>query len=460
MYGIGENMEIIIVGCGKVGRVLAQRLSKEDNNITVVDTNPEKVNNITTLVDAMGIVGNATSYETLLKAGVDKADIMIAVTSKDEVNLLTCVIAKRAANSNCQTIARVKTPVFSAERNFLRRELGISMIINPEYEAAREIARLFQFPSASEVYSFAKRRADMLRFKVPANSNLVGYSLKNLSHMTAGTVLICAVQRGKEVQIPDGNYVIQEGDIVSIITLPGAANNFFKKIGVKTFPVKNSLLIGGGDTSYYLAKILLNMGIRVRIIEKDRERCDYLAENLPKASIIHGDGCDRNFLQEEHFDNMDSLYAGTGIDEENLILSLYVKNKIRHKIVTKVSRLDETDVLDTLDLDSIISPKNLTAEQIVSYVRAKKNSMGSNVETLYRLLDGRVEALEFLINKNSSVVGIRLRELKLKNNVLIAGIVRGTNLIIPGGNDMIQAGDSVIVVTTNLGFQDVHDILA
>ncbi len=452
-------MEIIVVGCGKVGRLLASELSKENNNITVVDTNADKVQSVSTLVDCMGVVGNGTSYEVLVEAGVNTADIMIAVTSKDEVNLLCCVIAKRAAN--CQTIARVKTPVFSAERNFLRRELGISMIINPEFEAAREIARLFQFPSASEVYSFAKRRADMLRFKVPPTSNLVGKALKEIGYLTQGSVLICAAQRGKNVQIPDGNYVIRENDVLSIIVLPGTANKFFKSIGLAINPIKTSLLIGGGTTSYYLAKFLTKMGIRVRIIEKDRDRCVELADALPKVSIIHGDGCDHNFLQEEHFNLMDSMYTGTGIDEENIFLSLYARDQVRHKVVTKVSRLDEVDdLLSTLNLDAIISPKHLTAEMIVRYVRAKKNSMGSNVETLYKLLDGSVEALEFYIQKNAKVTGITLKDLKLKPNVLIAGIVRGSKLIIPGGNDSIMAGDSVIVVTSNLGFQDVHDILA
>ena len=450
-------MQIIIVGCGKVGRALAAQLSGEDNNVTVVDTNGDVVKTVANYYDVMGVTGNGASYSVLAEADIEHTDVLIAVTHNDEVNLLCCVVARKAAN--CHTIARVRNPVYSEERAFLRKELGLSMIINPEYAAAQEIARLLRFPSAIEIDSFSKGRIEMLRFRVPAASMLDGLALRELPQRLPMDVLICAAERGEEVLIPDGNFVIRSGDLLSMIAIPGNAAAFFKKVGISTNQVKNTMIIGGGEITYYLSKLLLNMGIRVKIIEKRRERCEELSDLLPKATIICGDGSDRELLREEHLEQMDSLVAGTDMDEENIILSLYARERVRAKVVTKLNHLDFNDVIHSLDLDSLIYPKNIAAEYILQYVRAIGNSMGSNVETLYKLMDGRVEALEFLVHKNSDLAGIRLRDMRLKRNLLIAGIGRKGRLIIPGGQDEFLPGDSVIVVTTDSGFQDIHDIL-
>ncbi len=450
-------MQIIIVGCGKVGRALAAQLSGEDNNVTVVDTNGDVVKTVANYYDVMGVTGNGASYSVLAEADIEHTDVLIAVTHNDEVNLLCCVVARKAAN--CHTIARVRNPVYSEERAFLRKELGLSMIINPEYAAAQEIARLLRFPSAIEIDSFSKGRIEMLRFRVPAASMLDGLALRELPQRLPMDVLICAAERGEEVLIPDGNFVIRSGDLLSMIAIPGNAAAFFKKVGISTNQVKNTMIIGGGEITYYLSKLLLNMGIRVKIIEKRRERCEELSDLLPKATIICGDGSDRELLREEHLEQMDSLVAGTDMDEENIILSLYARDRVRAKVVTKLNHLDFNDVIHSLDLDSLIYPKNIAAEYILQYVRAIGNSMGSNVETLYKLMDGRVEALEFLVHKNSDLAGIRLRDMRLKRNLLIAGIGRKGRLIIPGGQDEFLPGDSVIVVTTDSGFQDIHDIL-
>lgn len=450
-------MQIIIVGCGKVGRALAAQLSGEDNNVTVVDTNGDVVKTLANYYDVMGVTGNGASYSVLAEADIEHTDVLIAVTHNDEVNLLCCVVARKAAN--CHTIARVRNPVYSEERAFLRKELGLSMIINPEYAAAQEIARLLRFPSAIEIDSFSKGRIEMLRFRVPAASMLNGLALRELPQRLPMDVLICAAERGEEVLIPDGNFVIRSGDLLSMIAIPGNAAAFFKKVGISTNQVKNTMIIGGGEITYYLSKLLLNMGIRVKIIEKRRERCEELSDLLPKATIICGDGSDRELLREEHLEQMDSLVAGTDMDEENIILSLYARDRVRAKVVTKLNHLDFNDVIHSLDLDSLIYPKNIAAEYILQYVRAIGNSMGSNVETLYKLMDGRVEALEFLVHKNSDLAGIRLRDMRLKRNLLIAGIGRKGRLIIPGGQDEFLPGDSVIVVTTDSGFQDIHDIL-
>ena len=450
-------MQIIIVGCGKVGRALAAQLSGEDNNVTVVDTNGDVVKTVANYYDVMGVTGNGASYSVLAEADIEHTDVLIAVTHNDEVNLLCCVVARKAAN--CHTIARVRNPVYSEERAFLRKELGLSMIINPEYAAAQEIARLLRFPSAIEIDSFSKGRIEMLRFRVPAASMLDGLALRELPQRLPMDVLICAAERGEEVLIPDGNFVIRSGDLLSMIAIPGNAAAFFKKVGISTNQVKNTMIIGGGEITYYLSKLLLNMGIRVKIIEKRRERCEELSDLLPKATIICGDGSDRELLREEHLEQMDSLVAGTDMDEENIILSLYARERVRAKVVTKLNHLDFNDVIHSLDLDSLIYPKNIAAEYILQYVRAIGNSMGSNVETLYKLMDGRVEALEFLVHKNSDLAGIRLQDMRLKRNLLIAGIGRKGRLIIPGGQDEFLPGDSVIVVTTDSGFQDIHDIL-
>lgn len=450
-------MQIIIVGCGKVGRALAAQLSGEDNNVTVVDTNGDVVKTVANYYDVMGVAGNGASYSVLAEADIEHTDVLIAVTHNDEVNLLCCVVARKAAN--CHTIARVRNPVYSEERAFLRKELGLSMIINPEYAAAQETARLLRFPSAIEIDSFSKGRIEMLRFRVPAASMLNGLALRELPQRLPMDVLICAAERGEEVLIPDGNFVIRSGDLLSMIAIPGNAAAFFKKVGISTNQVKNTMIIGGGEITYYLSKLLLNMGIRVKIIEKRRERCEELSDLLPKATIICGDGSDRELLREEHLEQMDSLVAGTDMDEENIILSLYARDRVRAKVVTKLNHLDFNDVIHSLDLDSLIYPKNIAAEYILQYVRAIGNSMGSNVETLYKLMDGRVEALEFLVHKNSDLAGIRLQDMRLKRNLLIAGIGRKGRLIIPGGQDEFLPGDSVIVVTTDSGFQDIHDIL-
>ncbi len=450
-------MQIIIVGCGKVGRALTEQLSVEDNNVTVIDTNGELVKGLVNYYDVMGVTGNGTSYSVLAEADIEHTDVLIAVTHSDEVNLLCCVIARKAAN--CHTIARVRNPIYSQERAFIRKELGLSMIINPEMAAAQEIARLLRFPSAIDIDSFAKGRIELLRFRVPENSLLEGLALRELPQKLQMDVLICIAERQEQVMIPDGNFVIRAGDLLSMISIPGKAGIFFQKVGIPINRVKNTMIIGGGEITYYLARFLQHTGIKVKIIEKNRARCEELCDLLPKATIICGDGSDRELLQEEHLEQMDSLVAGTDMDEENIILSLYARGRVKAKVVTKLNHLDFNDVIHSLNLDSLIYPKNIAAEYILRYVRAVGNSMGSNVETLYKLMDGRVEALEFQIRRDSDLCGIRLQDMRLKKDLLIAGIGRKGKLLMPGGQDEFMPGDSVIVVTTTSGFQDIHDIL-
>ena len=450
-------MQIIIVGLGKVGRTLVGQLSEENHNIVVVDMDPERIRNVSTRYDVMGVLGNGTSYSVLQDADLEHTDILIAVTESDEVNLLCCVIAKR--KGNCHTIARLRNPVYSEERHFLRSELQLSMTINQDLEAAREVARLLRFPSAIEIESFSKDRIDLLRFKVPESFKWFGHPLKEITPHVRQNILVCIADRGGKITIPNGDYVIEKGDILTIIAMPLEAERFFYDIGVKTNKVKNAMVIGGGSMAWYLTKILLNSGVEVKVIERDRKRCEELVEAFPDATITCGDGSDQNLLREERLDSMDALVACTGIDEVNAILSKYAQGKVKKKIITKLNHIEFDEVIESLELDSVVEPKALTAQRILHYVRAMANSMDSNVETLYRLMNNRVEALEFLIRPKSRIIGIKLADMRIKSNTLIAGILRNDKLIVPGGQDFFQEGDSVIVVTTNLGFEDISDIV-
>jgi len=450
-------MQIIIVGLGKVGRTLVGQLSEENHNIVVVDRDPERIRNVSTMYDVMGIVGNGTSYSVLEDADLEHTDILIAVTHSDEVNLLCCVIAKR--KGNCHTIARLRNPVYSEERHFLRSELQLSMTINQDLEAAREVARLLRFPNAIEIESFSKDRIDLLRFKMPEQSKWFGRSLREIAPHVKQNILVCIADRGGEITIPNGDYVVEKGDILTIIAMPLEAERFFNDIGVKTNRVKNAMIIGGGSMAYYLLKILRNSHVDVKLIERDRKRCEELVEAFPEATITCGDGSDQKLLHEERLDSMDALVACTGIDEVNAILSKYAQGKVGKKIITKLNHIEFDEVIESLELDSVIEPKYLTAQRILQYVRAMANSLDSNVETLYRLMNNRVEALEFIIRPKSRIIGIKLADMNIKPDTLIAGIVRDDKLIIPGGQDYFCEGDSVIVVTTNLGFEDINDIV-
>lgn len=450
-------MDIIIVGCGKVGYTLVEQLSNEDHNIVVIDERPEKVQYITDRLDAMGIVGNGVNHKTLIDAGITTADLLIAVTGDDEKNLLCCVIAKKTGH--CQTIARVRNPIYNSEIDFLKKEFGLAMIINPERTAATEISRIFQFPSAIRVDSFAKGHVELLHFKVTENSPLCNLKLFNLHQTIHSNVLVCTVMRGDEVIIPNGDFVFAENDIVSIAAQRRNAIEFFRKIGIMKNRVDNAMLAGGGKVSYYLAKSLIESGIKVTIIEIDQARCEHLSEILPEATIICGDATDQELLSEEGLEHAQGFAALTGLDEENILLSLYANKISNAKTVTKINRMSFTSVINELNLGSIIYPRIITTDYILKYVRSTNNSRNSNVETLYKLANGKAEALEFIIKENSAVAGIPLQDLRLKKNTLIGCIYRNGKIILPGGQDMMMAGDSVLVVLSGYRISDIQEIL-
>ena len=444
------------MGCGKVGETLAAVLSQEGNDITVIDKREEVVDDLCNRYDIMGYVGNGVSYTVQTDADIKHADLMIAVTGSDELNLLCCLIAKKAGN--CHTIARVRDPEYNNELGFIKEELGLAMVINQEYAAAMEISRVLKFPSAIEIDTFAKGRVELLRFKIPAFSTLDDMSLYEMHNKLKCNVLVCTVERDGQIVIPKGDYIFRSGDVISIVSTAKEENVFFRKIGILSNQVKNVLIVGGGEIGYYLAKILSSAGIQVKLLEKRRERCEELSELLPRATILHGDGTNKQLLDEEGIAQTEGFVTLTDFDEENVILSLYARKRGIRKIVTKINRIAFDEVIETLDLDTTIYPRDITAEYILQYVRAMKNSIGSNVETLHRIIDNKVEALEFIIRSNFRGKDIPLAELPIRPDILVACIYRRGKIILPRGKDVMQEGDSVVVVTVNKGLNDINDI--
>lgn len=450
-------MKIIVVGCGKVGETIVRQLSKERHDISIVDTDVSVVTDITNGLDVMGVVGNGASYDILEEARIEEADLLIAVTDSDELNLLCCLLAKQVAG--CSTIARVRNPVYSEEIGLIKEELGLSMTINPEYAAAREIARILRVPSAIRIEAFAKGKVELMKISIPEKSILHDLPVSEVGKKTDAGVLICAVERGSEVLIPNGQFVLQAGDKISIIAPTEKTRQLFHQIGVESPRVRNAMIVGGGKIAYYLARQLKLSGIEVTIIENNLERCEELSEILPGAVIIHGDASSQSLLMEEGIVEADAFVTLTGIDEENIFLSLFARSCSRAKIVTKINKLSFDNIINGFELGSVIYPKNITADNIVRYVRAMQNSLGSNVETLYNIIENRVEALEFLIKDEAEYVGVPLSRLNIRENVLIAAVSRGGDMVRPDGNTQIQIGDSVIAVTTQTGVGDFRDLL-
>lgn len=453
-----NGLKILIVGAGKVGTILVEQLALEGHDITIVDIDSAKISMLTNVYDAMGIVGNGASYSTLLEAGIEKADLIIAVTGSDELNLLCCVVAKRAAKVSA--IARVRTPDYGREVDYFCEKLGLAMIINPDFEAARLIARSLSIPTALEVMSFAHGKVDMVKVGVPEGISLCNESIASLGKAKIiEKIVICAVVRDGEIIIPDGKFVIKAGDVLSFAAAPRDARAFLKKVGYNTSQVKDSLIVGGGRAGYYLAKQLIKSGISVRLIEVDEKRCNELSELLPEATIIHGDGTSEDLLKEEGLETVDAFIPMVGIDEENVLAALHAKQVSDARVVTRITRNNYKAVVDGLDLGSVVYPKYITSEAIIAYVRAKKNSMNCDIETLYYMFEQKAEAIEFKIESAPGVVDIPLSELKLKQNLLIAFIYRKGKAIIPKGQDCIKTGDTVMIVTSHKGFHDIQDIL-
>ena len=450
-------MNVIIVGCGQVGQTLAEQLISTGNNITVIDTVYDNVKALTDKIDALGIVGNGASHTTLTEANVQEADLLIAVTNSDELNILCCIVARKS--SDCKVIARVRSHEYSAEVDFLKNEIGLAMVINPEYEAAEEIARILRFPSALGIESFGKGLVELVKFRLPENSPIIGMSVKDVMIKYKSDVLFATIERDERAYIAKGDFVFEARDIVSIIASLEGAQDLFKNMGYKTNSVKSAMVVGSGEITHYLCSLLKKAKVNVKVIENDKTKCDELCEAFPYVNVIHGDALNQELMAEEGIGRVGAFLALADSDEENILLSLYAQSKAKGKIISMIKRVDYGDVIKKLDLDTVICPENIVSDMILRYIRSLKGTSGSNMEALYNICRGQAEASEFIIRHQSKIVGTPLSKLKFRKNVLVAAIVRNGEVIIPRGYDMIQAGDAVIVVSKITGLHDITDIL-
>ncbi len=451
-----NKMKIVIIGCGKVGTSIARELNTSGHDITVVDNNSAAVRRLSESLDVMGIEGNGATYEALSEAGAETADLVIAATARDEVNLYACLMARAAGVPH--TIARVRSPEYTDDLYRVKDQLRLSMSINPELTEAIEISRLLRFSGALEIDSFAKGAVELIKVLVPPNSPLCDKKISQIDTLK-GRVRICTVERGNEVYIANGETRIKAGDKASIVAKPEIAAKFFKKSGFNIGRSRDVILLGGGKVSFYLAQRLIKSGANVKIIERNEQRCNLLSSMLHDAMIIHGDCMDQELLLSEGIESADGVAALMDYDEENILISLYIKSVSHAKIITKINNESFDTIISNLGLESVISPKTLTGEYIARYIRAMQNSLGSNVETLYRLHEDRVEALEFRAKSNSRTVDTPLMQLDLKDDLQVICISRGGKIILPQGSDVIKPDDSVVVVTKHKGLSDLNDIL-
>ena len=450
-------MKIIIVGTGKVGSILVEQLSSENHDIIVIDKNADALKQITERYDVMGIIGNGATVEVQKDAGVEKADLLIATTDLDECNLLACLLARNLGARH--TIARVRNPEYASQMSYLRNDLGLSMTINPELEAAAEISRVLRYPSALKINPFARGRVEMIEIKVAEDSPIAGLSLIQLRNKSQQKILVCAVDREDDFFIPGGNFVLQPGDRITLIGTPSDVNAFFEKIGILQGKIKSVMIVGAGKIGYYLTRQLLGMKIAVKVIDQNPVRCREICELLPEATVICGNGSDQELLTAEGIHTTDSFVALTGLDEENMVISVCANTAGVKKVITKVNNISLAPVLDQLSLDTVISPKRLTADRIVRYARAMQSSADSRIETLYKLIDGKAEAVEFRVAGDSEVLNKPIKDLKFKPQILIACIVRQGTTIIADGSTVIQKGDSVIVISGREALNSIEEIL-
>ena len=452
-------MRIIIVGCGKIGTTIIASLVNEGHDVVAVDDNPDIIADITNTYDAMGVCGNGTDCETLAEAEVEKAELFVSVTGSDELNMLSCFIARRMGAKH--TIARIRNPEYNdSSLGFLCQQLDLSVSINPELLAAQELFNMLKFPSAVNVETFSGQSFEIVELRLKADSPLVGMKLLELRKRYQAKFLVCVVQRGEDVYIPDGNFELKSGDKIGLTASPLEIQKLLKMLGILQRQARNVMILGASRTAYYLARLLTGSGNSVKIIEKDRERCEEFCNSLPGAVVICGDGAEPELLLEEGLGSVDAFVALTGMDEENILLSFFANAQNVPKVIPKVNRNELSSMAEKLGLYSMVSPQKMVSDVLTRYARALQNSLGSNVETLYKIMDGKAEALEFNVQPDFRFLEVPLKEMKLKDNVLVAGIIRGRKTIIPAGNDVIRSGDRVIVLSTEHRLHDLSDIIA
>ena len=452
-------MKIVVVGCGKIGSDIIARLVKEGHDIVAVDRNQTFVNNITNIYDVMGLCGNGADSDILKEAGVETAELFVAVTGSDELNMLSCFLARKLGAKN--TIARIRDHEYNDQSlGFLKENLELSMAINPELLTAKELFNILKFPSAVKIETFSRGNLEMIEFRLKPDSVLDGMTLMEMRDKHKAKVLVCYVQRDDEIFIPDGNFALKSGDRIGLTASQNELEKFFRSLGTFKKRAKNVMIMGGSRTALYLAEMLTRIGSSVKIIEINADVCEQLSDALPEAVIIHGDGAQQELLLEEGIDSLDAFVALTGMDEENILISIFAASKNVPNVISKVNRDALDRMAQNLGLDCIVSPHKIIANVAMSFARALQNSLGSNIETLYQLADGKAEALEFNVKSDSKVINIPLKALQLKQSILIAGILRGQKTIIPAGDDMILEGDNVIIIAAEHRLQDLDGILA
>ena len=458
MKGTDIQMRVIIVGSGDIGASMVSSLVAEGHDVVVIDDDPAVIEEITNIYDAMGVCGNGADNDALNEAGVDKCEIFAAVTGSDETNMLSCFIAKRLGAKH--TIARIRNPEYNDESlGFLCQQLGLSSSVNPEMLVAKEIHDILKFPSAVNIESFSARRIEMVELMLKSDCPMNGMALYELRRQYSSKFLICAVQRNGEVHIPGGSFRLEEGDRIALTASPAEIQKLLRRLGILQKQAKNVMILGAGNTAFYLAKLLIANGSSVKIIEKDEERCREICEQLPEAVILHGDGAKQEILLEEGLESCDAFVSLTGSDEENILISIFASSQGVPKVIAKVNRPELASMAEKLGLDCVVSSRRSVSNILTRYARAVQNSLGSNVETLHRIMDGKAEVLEFNVRGDFAYIGVPLKEMKLKSDVLVAGIIRGRKTVIPSGDDTILEGDKVIVLDAGHILRDLGDII-
>lgn len=452
-------MKIIVVGCGKIGVSVLASLVDEGHDAVVVDTDPQVIENITNIYDVMGVCGSGTDCDTLTEAGVENADLIVAVTALDELNMLCCYIARKMGALH--TIARIRRPEYNMNNlSFLKQQLDLSMSINPEHLAAEEIHNILRLPYAVKIETFSQRNFEIVEIILKGESALMGVRLMDIRKKFKQNFLICAVQRGEEVFIPDGNFVLQYGDKIGLTASPAEMQKLVRALGMGRKQAKNVMILGGGRLAYYLTNMLSVSGSSVKLIEKDTDKCEQLSKVLPpKTVIINGDGAQQELLAEEGISTTDAFVSLTGMDEENILVSIFASVNKVPKVIAKINRQELIGMAENLGLDCIISPRKIVSDVVVRYARALENSKGSNVEALYKIMDDRAEVLEFKVSGDFKGINIPIKDLHIRKNILIGGIIRDRKAIIPSGFDKIEKNDRVIVVAEGKRLNDLSDIL-
>ncbi|MBE6758784.1 MAG: Trk system potassium transporter TrkA [Ruminococcaceae bacterium] len=449
-------MKIVIIGLGTIGRTILKNLSDEDHTITIIDEDKAKVENLIEKYDVFGVVGNGACLDIQKEANMEDADLAIVLTDSDELNVFACLVAKKIGVKN--TIARVRNPDYRKQIIAMKDDLGIAMIVNPEREMANEIFNIINLPSVAQIEHFAKGRVSLVEVVAEKGCSLVGETLITLGKKLQTRVLICAVQRGDEVIIPSGNFRIEEGDRIHFTSEARKLGDFLAETNLVKSPFKNIMIVGGGRIGYYLADALSRKKYAVKLLETDPEKAEELAELLPRVTVVCGNGTQHDILIEEGIEAMDAFVALTDIDEENMIVSMFANKKKVKKSIAQIKSADLFGMLDELGINNTVSPKHIVAGRIIGYIRALANTVGSNVLTMYQLVNDQVEALEFSAKRQEYFYDRPLKDLKIKKNCLVACIIRENETIIPDGNSEIRLGDNVVIVTTHKNFDDLNDV--